>query len=350
MNPPSSRSLNDFFACGSDREKLAFLVALASRAPSTLNSQPWLFRIVNGTSLELLTNQQRSLPGVDPDNRQLYISLGCALENLLTAADYYGLDFDLQMFPDQLQLSLVARIVFKDLTGQKNTAADHPAIAIPLRQTTHGPYGSEPLPASAVAHITSLADTDTAIAIVSDETAKKTVAKIVTEAVQAAFGDPSFVKEFARWLRSDPRSARDGVPTSAAGITWLPSFMVPFALQHVSFARRQRDLTRKLLSQTPAYAVISTDGDDAPDRVRAGRLYEQIALWTTVHNLKIAPIAAPIEVDGFYKKLQDALPTHFRPQVFFRIGQATTTARHDGASTGSTASSHRLNIEEIIVS
>jgi len=36
---------------------------------------------------------------VDPDNRELYTSLGCALENLLIAAKYAGYDPEVEYFP-----------------------------------------------------------------------------------------------------------------------------------------------------------------------------------------------------------------------------------------------------------
>ena len=53
----------------------------AVKAPSGHNTQPWLFR-VQKDRIQILPDMSKSLPAVDPDNRELFISLGCATENL----------------------------------------------------------------------------------------------------------------------------------------------------------------------------------------------------------------------------------------------------------------------------
>jgi nitroreductase len=65
------------------------MVASAIKAPSGHNAQPWTFRI-RESAVEIHPNFSRSLPNVDADNRELYISLGCALENLCLAATQLG--------------------------------------------------------------------------------------------------------------------------------------------------------------------------------------------------------------------------------------------------------------------
>src|SRR5439155_5036315 len=66
------------------------LVAAAVLAPSLWNSQPWRFE-VEGSTIRIVADGQRSLPITDPGQRGLMISLGAALENLLVAARAYGL-------------------------------------------------------------------------------------------------------------------------------------------------------------------------------------------------------------------------------------------------------------------
>jgi hypothetical protein len=66
-----------------------FMVEQAVKAPSSHNAQPWLFKI-NDDNIEIRPNFEKSLPVVDPDNRELFISLGCAAENLCMAASQKG--------------------------------------------------------------------------------------------------------------------------------------------------------------------------------------------------------------------------------------------------------------------
>ena len=72
-----------------------FMVEYAIKAPSGHNTQPWLFRI-NENSIEIYPNFDRALPVVDFDNRELFISLGCALENLCITALEKGYDYDVE--------------------------------------------------------------------------------------------------------------------------------------------------------------------------------------------------------------------------------------------------------------
>lgn len=66
------------------------IIEAATRAPSGHNSQPWLFTINSEDHITLAPDFTRRLPAVDADNRELFISLGCATENLYLAAAHFG--------------------------------------------------------------------------------------------------------------------------------------------------------------------------------------------------------------------------------------------------------------------
>ena len=57
------------------------IASYASKAPSGHNTQPWKFHITDST-ITVLPNLDVALPVVDRNNRELFISLGCAVENL----------------------------------------------------------------------------------------------------------------------------------------------------------------------------------------------------------------------------------------------------------------------------
>ena len=57
----------------------------AARAPSGHNTQPWKFE-VNENHIIIRPNFARRLKVVDADDHALFISLGCALENLVLSA------------------------------------------------------------------------------------------------------------------------------------------------------------------------------------------------------------------------------------------------------------------------
>lgn len=71
-------------------DRLQFLSRYAILAPSSHNTQPWKFRVVDG-QIEVFMDEERWLRVADDDQRELPLSIGCALENLLIAAEHFGL-------------------------------------------------------------------------------------------------------------------------------------------------------------------------------------------------------------------------------------------------------------------
>ena len=100
---------HDFPTGGLAVEQLAYLARYAVQAPSSHNSQPWLFRF-SGDALELLADRTRALPVVDPDDRELVMSCGAALFMLRTAVRHFGFEDDVEVLPDQNDPDLLARI------------------------------------------------------------------------------------------------------------------------------------------------------------------------------------------------------------------------------------------------
>lgn len=66
------------------------LVRYATLAASSHNTQCWKFR-AEERAISILPDLSRRCPAVDPDDHHLFVSLGCAAENLLQAALANGL-------------------------------------------------------------------------------------------------------------------------------------------------------------------------------------------------------------------------------------------------------------------
>ncbi|WP_448522145.1 hypothetical protein [Schleiferia thermophila] len=78
------------------------LIQKAVRAPSSHNTQPWIFHVAE-SAINLYADRTRALPVNDPDDRELTISCGCALMNLRVAAAAEGLDARLEALPDPVE-------------------------------------------------------------------------------------------------------------------------------------------------------------------------------------------------------------------------------------------------------
>ena len=68
----------------------------AAMAPSSHNVQPWTVRIVERHRWIVGVDPQRSLPAVDPANREQALSLGAFLETLVAAAGASGLAVEIE--------------------------------------------------------------------------------------------------------------------------------------------------------------------------------------------------------------------------------------------------------------
>src|ERR1700682_3407903 len=66
------------------------LVRFATLAANSHNTQPWKFSIKDN-SIAIAPDYARRCPDVDPDDHHLFVSLGCATENLVHAAAAHGL-------------------------------------------------------------------------------------------------------------------------------------------------------------------------------------------------------------------------------------------------------------------
>jgi hypothetical protein len=133
-------------------------VHAALLAASPHNTQPWRFW-TDGARLRLLADFGRSLGAFDPSGRELFVSLGCALESLLVAAPALGLAAALALFPDPSDPSVVAEVSLAPAEPQDGQL--HHAIA--RRRTNRGPYADFPLAPGIIAALDELAAEEPAV-------------------------------------------------------------------------------------------------------------------------------------------------------------------------------------------
>ncbi|MGA2492320.1 MAG: hypothetical protein ABSF67_05145 [Roseiarcus sp.] len=114
------------------------LVAAGVLAANPHDTQPWLFA-VGDDSIEIYADTSRNLGAMDACLRELHLGLGCAIENMLTAAGANGYSAHLETTPGSL-LDLTERqgpVLAARLRLQRVAAAapDPLYAAIPLRHT-----------------------------------------------------------------------------------------------------------------------------------------------------------------------------------------------------------------------
>lgn len=318
--------INDFHLLKSENERLLFLLKFAVLAPSSHNSQPWEFS-VRGKKIILSANLNRSLPKSDPNHRQLIISLGCVLENLLVSAHYFGYDTIVD-YLDEENKPIRAQVIF-NFTREQSRDPDHLFLSITSRSTNRNGYDTRmPDWTFLSSTIRAAEDLGIAVTVVSDAVRKKKISELVVAATATAMGNLDFRNELSNYLKSNFTSSPLGMPGFGFGLPDPVSMFFPMLVRVINVGKltkkRDEDL---LINHTPAFIVISSS-DSRLNWIRVGQIYERIALLSEKNGMRTAPLASVIQIDEYYKNLKEVIGTNLRPQFFFRIGYCSKIVRH----------------------
>lgn len=297
---------------------LQSLVHLASMAPSAHNSQPWLFIIdESAQSITIKPNFQRWLDYSDPQKREFYLSLGTAGGNIILAAQGYGFGCLVEYF-DKGPRGLWTKICLENSSALK----PQPQIieSIKTRHNNRFPFNNTPLPPKEVAALSSLGQEGVNVRVVEDQTKKLQLRNVVAAATAAAFHDKKFTNELSRWMHPSLKKYRDGFVGYNLGIPWPMSFLFPSMLRYLPLAKPQTKMQVHMLEHAAAYGVLTSAEDNPTAWLKAGRVFEELAVLAESRGIKIGVFGAPIETDNYYKQVQGVLQTTERPQMFFRLG------------------------------
>lgn len=324
---PWNVDYSGFSATASFDDQLKFLLRFAVLAPSSHNSQPWAFR-VRERAIEVWAEPRRRLRVSDANDRELFLSLGCAITNIAVAADYCGYAAKIQYVPNVHEPDLAAVISFSGNAKPRHDST-HLIHAIPERANNRNPYEERMPPAAFLTEIKSLATPDLAIAAVSDEAERRALADTAIRAGVAAMEDKGFRRELSEYVKTNMTTSPVGMPAFGMGIPTPVSLLVPFLIRRFNMSRANRTKDEALLVQrTPVFVVMSTKTDDKKSWLCAGEVYEHIALLAARERLATGVWASPIQIGEFYREFQKILKTSFRPQMFFRLGYPTKPTRH----------------------
>ncbi|WP_341318351.1 Tat pathway signal protein [Paraburkholderia sp. IMGN_8] len=299
------------------------LVRYATLAPSSHNTQCWKFRI-GPRAISILPDLSRRCPTVDPDDHHLFVSLGCATENLRQAAIAHGLNAEVAFDP----AASTVQVGLAPTKAQPSPLFD----AITTRQCSRTEFDAKQL---STAELTLLERAATGngvrVLLLTDRKVMENVLEYVLHGNTRQMNDPAFVGELRHWIRFSAAEAvhtGDGLFSRCSGNPSVPPWLgnTLFGLLYRSGSENARYVRH--LRSSSGLAVFVSDVSDRKHWLETGRCYERFALQATALGIRNAHLNQPVEVAEVRSQLAHFLNLDgLRPDLVIRFGRGPEMPR-----------------------
>jgi hypothetical protein len=294
------------------------LVRAAVLAANPHNTQPWKFHLLPD-GVDVYADTSRRIGAIDPLLREMHIGVGCAIENLLLAAEAAGYrwSFDKPESSEDRELQPIVRVLLKEGT----TRPSNLYTAIPSRHTNRGRYiPDKDVDERVIETLDGVKNSDSELRVFwfRKPEEKQAFGNLVVHATAAIIADQEQSSSSARWMRtswSDIQRFRDGLTYDAMGMALamrtLAKFLPPLGVKQTDqfWLRATRDTH---VATANAFGMISIrDAKNTQQRVEAGRLWQRMHLLGTLQNIAMHPLSQAVE----------------RRDREFQLGQAPTFAK-----------------------
>jgi hypothetical protein len=291
----------------------------ATAAPSIHNTQPWLFR-PRGDTIDVLVDRRRQLPTLDPDGREMLVSIGAAVLNLRLAVRAHRRESQVRLMPDRHQPDLIATL-FTQPAAAPPAGVVALAEAIPHRHTNRRPFADKPVPYGTMEELAAAAAVEHASLLAVDPALRDGVLSLTRTADNRMRANPRYLAELATWTTPGGVGRRDGVPRQAFGPRDRHG-----TLPLRDFALGQGAPTATVAFEPdPTLILLFTKGDAPADWLRAGAALQRVLLTATLRGLAATPLSQLLEVPRLRTLLEDS-STGEVVQTILRIGYPTTPA------------------------
>lgn len=296
------------------------LVRYATLAPSSHNTQCWKFALED-SAISIRPDPSRRCPAVDPDDHHVYVSLGCATENLVQAAQAHG--FEAEVSFD------AAREAVRVMLAPAPPDVSPLFSAITARQCTRGDYDSQPL-SNQDLRLLERAGTSNGVRMLlwTDRPAIERLLEYVIEANTDQMADPAFLKELKTWIRfngADAIRTGDGLYSVASGNPNVPTWLGSLAFGWLFTTKGENEKYARQIRSSAGVAVFVGERSGRANWVDVGRSYERFALQATALGIRNAFLNQPVEVQSVRPKFATAIGlSGRRPDLVVRFGRGPT--------------------------
>ena len=313
-----------------------YMVENAIKAPSGHNTQPWLFK-VNDDNIEIYPNYDKSLSVVDFDNRELFISLGCAAENLCIAAAEKG-------YSPILSIDRKGVITVRLLKSEGEAANNELINQLDKRQTNRSVYNGKRIPKDTIDMLAniSLEHSITSYFFENGTPAYDSITSYIVQGNKLQMTDRAFKNELKLWMRFNKKQShksRDGLSYAVYNAPNFPIFISKPIMSGFLNAKTQNKGDLKKIGSSSHFVIFTAKNNTVEEWIMLGRSLQRFILHCTRLDLAHAYANQPCEIRELASKLQQAI--HINNEhaiILLRIGYAAPTPY-----------SLRKNVEEVLL-
>jgi hypothetical protein len=295
------------------------LVRQAVLAPSSHNTQCWRFEVAE-KSISIAPDLTRRCPVVDPEDHHVFVSLGCATENMVHAALAAGLHAEPHFDPGGDGV-----IAVNLERTQKRITPLFQAIA--ERQCTRGDFDAQPISPAELRQLEQAGTGDgVSVRLLTARPALESVLAYVVAGNTAQMNDPAFVAELKSWIRFGADEALrtgDGLFAGASGNPALPRWLGSRMMGLFFTPKSENERYARQIRNSAGLAVFVSERSDKTHWVEAGRCYERFALQATALGIRNAFLNQPVEVGAIRPQFAGwlGIGPNERPDLVVRFGR-----------------------------
>ena len=294
-----------------------FLVKQAVKAPSGHNTQPWKFRR-DGSVVEIHPDFDRKLPVVDPDNRELFVSLGCAAENLCLAAQTKG-------YKSTVSVGDTGDIAVT-LTEGADVKSSPLFEQIDLRQTNRSIYTGEEIALDALKRLQAIRSEDgVSVHYYARQTKQfNDIKQYVLQGNTRQMQNEAFKAELKSWMRFNKKhqdQTLDGLSYAVFGAPNVPRWMAEPIMSMAVNAKAQNKADRKKIESASHLVLFTTANNTLNEWVSLGRTLQRFLLTATELGIVHSYLNQPNEEAEIATEMARILGlTGEYPTILLRIG------------------------------
>ena len=307
------------FATKSDLYKVLYYASLAG---SSHNSQPWKVVVTGNRLISLYADTTRELSVVDPDKRELYISLGAFIENMTLSAGSLGYGSKVKLNDNSKSSILVAEIQL-----YKCTPTSFDLSLIERRMTSRIPFNKNPIVTTDINLMIKPDPQNVRYYSATSEKGRFIADEAMSAYIQQAYNNAAQT-ELAKWMRfsnKDVKEKKDGLTTAGMQINGIPGFMVrhfykPEDSKKESFIKAGIEKTKKQVLGCGGWIIIIAPDNSVNQWVKSGRIYQNIHLTCTKLNIGFQPMNQIVEEDKFNNEVTKHLGIKDKLMFVARVG------------------------------